>query len=158
MFMTVKINTDNFLEFNEEFLDITEIVLDNEWKQSKIKSLKKTIKETKEEGSHLIDITEIQTVDTEDCYLCAFKEKNSVIIKLETQLHSENLNPNLYVNSNHDLTGNPQKPSQHHIKKGKNHKEKQIVDSIRSEDVESSEPFMNQWKNIIFWYLYLIKS
>ena len=32
IFMTVKIKADDFLKFNEEFFDITEIVLDNEWK------------------------------------------------------------------------------------------------------------------------------
>ena len=103
MFMIVKINADDFFKFSEEFFNITEIVLNNKWKQFKIKSLKKTVKEIKEKKSCLISVTEVQTVGTEDCYLCTFEEKDGVIARLEAWLCSENLGSNLYANSNHDL-------------------------------------------------------
>ena len=111
MFTTVKTNADDFLELNKKPFDITEIVFDNEWKQFKIESLKKDVKKVKEEGSCLISVTEIQTVGTENHYLHVLEEKDGVIIRLEAQLCSENLGLNLYADSNHDLTRDPQKPS-----------------------------------------------
>ena len=106
MFITIKINADDFLELSEEPLDITEIVFDNEQKQSKIKSLKKAVKKVKKEGSCLIGVAKAQAVGMEDCYLHTLEEKDSVIARLEAQLHSENLGPNLYADGNHNLTGN----------------------------------------------------
>ena len=150
MFAIIKINTDNFLKFSEESLDITEIVFDNKQKQSKIKSLKKAVKEAKEEGSCLVSVTEAQAVGVEDHYLRALEEKDSVIARLEAWLHPENLGPNLYTDSNHDLTGNFQKPSWYHTRRGKGYGERQIVDQVRSEDIKSSKSSIGQWRGIMF--------
>lgn len=142
MFVTVKIKADNSLELSEKSFDITEIVLDNKWKQFKIKSLKKAVKEVKKEGSHLISVTETQTVGAENHYQHVLKEKDSVIIRLKAQLCSENLNLNLYINSNHDLIRDFQKPSQYYTKE-KNYKRRQVVNQIRFKNIESSESFIN---------------
>ena len=144
MFMTVKINTDDFLELSEKPFDITEIVLDNKQKQFKIESLKKTVKEAKKEGSCLISVAETQIIGAEDCYLHTFEEKDGVIARLKAQLHPENLGPNLYTDSNHGLTEDSQKLLQHHTRREKSCEGKQVVDQVRSEDIGSSEPFMNQ--------------
>ena len=144
MFATVKTNADDFLELGEEPLDITEIVLDNERKQSKIESLKKAVKEAKEEGSRLVGVAEAQAVGAEDRYLRALEEKDGVIARLEARLRPENLGPNLYADGNHGLTGDPQKPSRRRTRRGKGRGGRRVVDQVRSEDVGSSEPSMGQ--------------
>ena len=140
MFTIIKIKTNDFLRFNEKSLNITEIVFDNKQKQFKIESLKKTVKEIKEEESHLISVAEVQAVGAENYYLCNLEEKDSVIIRLEAQLCSENLSLNLYTDGNHGLTEDSQKPLQCCT----SCEGRWVVDQVRSEDVESSEPFMSQ--------------
>ena len=139
MFTIIKIKADNFFKFSEEFFNITKIVFDNKWKQFKIKKLKKTVKKVKKEENHLINVVKVKVIDAENCYQHTLEEKNDVIVMLEAWLCSENLS------------------LQCHIRKGKGCGGRQVVDQVRSEDIESSEPFMSQWRDIMFWYLYLMK-